>query len=427
MKPKLIFIFFLLAMLKAPLLVCAQTSNERQTFRQYLTELRNNPLNDDLRKNIIQLSLKIYPPVLTPKEYPIYLANAKKEIGTGISSSNCYRAISELNRAIEAAPWMPEAYFNIAMLYEEYAGIEKDINNLQKAISNYNYFLLTKPDAGKTKQTKEKIKDLQALYDGYNKIDQKKLAINSGWRKEFEAALIDGASSSSIFKGASTHISLRLGVNFPAIIPMIVNNNAERYTTSKNYIGAGVYAGLEIWPLYGKNVGIGGYADGSYGSGGVILDVAKTVNYNYGLNAFLGKREIKLILNYAITKTNFSFPSKLAKEWDKPTSQLELGSKRYGAGVRFNFKKERSDLNLMLLLEKLDYLPADQKSIQIFRIGYNKSGKSFIQLDITPNYPVVGNKKYSVDNQYKDNGWYVNFSVAHSFDFFGHRFRNQNW
>ena len=438
MNPKPIFIFFVIVLLNAPLLVYAQTSNERQTFRQYLAELKKNSDNDGLREKIILLSLKIYPPVATPKEYSIHLGNGKKEITGGTSSSNFSIAIGELNKAIEAAPWMPEAYYNIALLYEQYAVLEQNAGYLQKAISNYNYFLLTNPDADKAKKAKESIKDLQTEYGHINKLqedinkkNQKKSAMRSSWREEYEAALIDGARPSSFFKGASIHVSFRLGLNFPSM-PKVANNNADSYTTTKDYYGTGLYAGLEIWPLYGQYFGIGGFADGSYGlSGNISKDqnymYSNKLTYNYGLNAFLGLRQVKLIATYAMTTTNFSVSTFTAAGWDLPSSKVDFGSTRYGGGLRFNFKKKRKDLELMLLLEKLDYLPTNQKPIQIFHVGYIKSGKSFIQLDIAPNYPIIGNKKFAADNQYKDKGLFINFTIAHSFDFFGRRFKNQNW
>ena len=428
----LIFVFCVLCLLSNFNSIYAQALTDRQTLKQYLTELKKNPGNDELRKNIIQLSSKIYPPVPTPKEYSVYMQNAKKEMSAGTTSTSYYNAISELNKAIEAAPWMPEAYYNIAMLYEQYAAIEHDKNDLQKAISSYKYFLLANPDAAKTKQVQEKIRNLQAINGHQNSEQEKKYAVRSNWRNEVKSGLLDGVPLNSIFKGASLHACFRLGFNFPSI-PMLKNNNTGSYTTSMNYYGMGAYAGLELWPLYGQHFGVGGFAEGTYGISGNMMKGGNYIysyklNYNYGLNAFLGFRSVKLLVNYSITTTNFSVSTFTEGGWDLPSSKIDYGTKKYGGGLRFLLKKHRKDLDLMVLSEKVDYLPtARQKNILIYHLGITRSSRGFLQLEIAPDYPTVGHKKYTIDPKFKATGLYINLTMAHSFDFYGRRFRNQNW
>ena len=412
----------------------SQTLSERQLLRQYVVELKNNTGNDQLREKIIVLSRKIYPPVPTHKEYTIHLENAKKTVAVDQpGSSDFYNATVELNRAIEAAPWMPEAYFNIAMLYSQSAEIEHNSEDLQKAIGHYRYFLMANQDANKAKMVKEQIKEIQSEYDEIVKekqkqsvIDQKQATIRSNWRTEYENALMEGIKPSSIFKGASLHIDFRLGVNFQSM-QRVVNNNTGTYTTSKDFYGAGLYGGVEFWPLYGKYFGVGGFADGSYGISDNYTISSSKLNYCYGVNAFIGSRQVKVIGSYAKTTTNIAVSTFKEAGWDLPSSKVDIMSTRYGGGLRFDFKKKRRILDLIVLFEKLDDLPANQQLTPIFHLGYINSGRSFILFEVASNYPVAGKIKYGTDNNFKKENMYINLTLAHSFDFFGRRFPHQNW
>ena len=442
MKPKSVFltiVFYLIFTLNIPHPILAQPLTERQTMRQSVLELKKNSDNEQLREKIILLSLKIYPPIAIPKAYSIHLETAKKTVSAANpTSSDYYTAIAELNQAITEAPWMPEAYFNVAMLYEQYATLEENTGHLQKAISNYKYFLLTKPDAEQEKKANGKIKDLQDEYEhlnkekeSVNKMQEKRTNMRRAWREEYDKALLDGARPSSFFKGVSIHASFRLGVNFPSL-PKVLNNNTGTYTTSKDFYGAGLYGGLELWPLYGKYFGLGGFCDGAYGLSGNMKTgtnylYSNKINYSYGINAFLGSRQVKLIGNYAKTNTSFTVSTFTEAGWDLPSSKVDFGSTRYGGGLRFNFKKKRRDLDLMVLFEKFDFLPANQKLTPVIHLGYINSGRSYLLFEVASNYPAVGEKKYSVENNFKKEGRYINLTFAHSFDFFGRRFANQNW
>jgi len=116
----------------------AQTSTPQQTPQQYVAELQGNPNDDALREKIIKLAREMNPP-------PAVSDAARKYMDRGIAAMEDAKGIDdfkaasdEFTKATNLAPWLGDAYRNLAIAQDK-AG------QYDAALKNLRLYLLTAP------------------------------------------------------------------------------------------------------------------------------------------------------------------------------------------------------------------------------------------------------------------------------------------
>ncbi len=107
-----------------------------------------------LRETIIKLVLKLDPAPAIPEEARRFAVRGKAAIGDANSESEYAEAASEFKRALRAAPWWAETYYNLAVVQEK-AG------QLNEAIRSLKLYLLVAPEAKDFERVKDHIYELE--------------------------------------------------------------------------------------------------------------------------------------------------------------------------------------------------------------------------------------------------------------------------
>lgn len=132
----------------------AMAAGDTDVLNKYLAELKAKPDALELRAKIISFvqSMKSTPP--TPEDAVRAITRGTAVLNTAKDKEGYERAIFELQEAITAAPWIAEAYQNLAIAQEK-AGYYAD------AIQNLQYCLLVNPRARDAQDIKKKLYELE--------------------------------------------------------------------------------------------------------------------------------------------------------------------------------------------------------------------------------------------------------------------------
>ena len=149
----IIVLLFSLILCGSPCLSSAQSQSSQGTLDQYIVDLQKNPDDNALREKIIKLVQEAKKPLAISEEArqhfmmaQTYQKKAKNEVGYKL-------AIDEYKQGLLLAPWLPEAYNNLGILYEM-------VGNYDEAVSSLKLYLLTNPsDAEKAR---DKIIEIEA-------------------------------------------------------------------------------------------------------------------------------------------------------------------------------------------------------------------------------------------------------------------------
>jgi tetratricopeptide (TPR) repeat protein len=111
-------------------------------------------VEERLQRRILQLVRHLDPPPALPEEANRRAAYAMTAFEGATSPKDFDNAIAEWNQALRAAPWWPEAYFNLALVLEKREHYAEAARNLQ-------LYLLAKPDAEDARAVQQKIYSLE--------------------------------------------------------------------------------------------------------------------------------------------------------------------------------------------------------------------------------------------------------------------------
>jgi len=144
-------------------LAAEQAGQLRQALDHYIAALQalpDQPPEDNerrLRERIIKLALKLDPPPAVPDE-------ARQRIAAGQTASKSAKvpkdfipAISEFQRALRLAPWLPDAYFGLG------ESLEKR-RDYPAAIRSFELYLLAAPTAQDTESVQKRMADLRGRF-----------------------------------------------------------------------------------------------------------------------------------------------------------------------------------------------------------------------------------------------------------------------
>jgi tetratricopeptide (TPR) repeat protein len=152
-KIYLAWVIFLTTLLLASFSAYAETADPTAALQQYVANLQKNPDDNALREKIIKLVQEMTPAPTIPEEAhqhfmmaQTYQKKAKSEVGYKL-------AIDEYKQVLLLAPWLPEAYNNLGILYEM-------VGNYDEAASTLKLYLLTNPPDAQS--ARDKIIEIEA-------------------------------------------------------------------------------------------------------------------------------------------------------------------------------------------------------------------------------------------------------------------------
>jgi hypothetical protein len=118
----------------------AQTTNQQQTLNQYVAELQSNPNDTALREKIIALALTMNPPPEVPAESRRHLSRGVAAVEDAKTPDDFKDACNEFQQAATLAPWLANAYRNLAIAQDK-AGL------YDESLASLRLYMLTKPSS----------------------------------------------------------------------------------------------------------------------------------------------------------------------------------------------------------------------------------------------------------------------------------------
>lgn len=118
---------------------CASLTPADQ-FDQLVQQLQKAPDDNALREKIVNLVSAQNPKPAVPEEARRYLARGIAAVQNAKNTEDFKLALPEFRNATNAAPWWPDAYFNLALVQER-------LGDIASAIANYRLYLVLAPNA----------------------------------------------------------------------------------------------------------------------------------------------------------------------------------------------------------------------------------------------------------------------------------------
>jgi uncharacterized caspase-like protein len=146
------------------------SSRDLDQLQQLTTQLQQSPGDQALREKIINLARTMSPPPALPEEAARRTARGIAVYKEAKSVSDYKEAVAEFDKAIMAAPWYADAYYNLGLARakaEEYAG----------ASVNLRLYLLAAPGAKDAAEVKTLIYEMELKQE---KADKERSAASTG-------------------------------------------------------------------------------------------------------------------------------------------------------------------------------------------------------------------------------------------------------
>ena len=156
------FILLALSVILSPV----HAQNPQETLTQYIADLQKNPGDNALREKIIKFTLDMKQKPAIPPEVIKDVGAAEYAIKNAKTEADYADAAREYEKALLAAPWLAQAYYDCGLAYEK-AG------KLKEAIAAFSFYLMAAPDA-KDAQTVQK--EIGGLEYGMKKAAKEKAA-----------------------------------------------------------------------------------------------------------------------------------------------------------------------------------------------------------------------------------------------------------
>lgn len=177
---KTVFVLCFLIIFILTALAGAETGNPQETLKQYMSDLQKNPDDFALREKIIKLVQGMKPQPATPEEAQRHLGRGQAAVEIAKTSDDFLLAISEFKKVLSLAPWLANAYFNLAVVQEK-AG------QFNEAMQNYKLYLLAAPSAADAQEVKTRIYGLELKAERQQKEVQEKTALEQREKQKNEA------------------------------------------------------------------------------------------------------------------------------------------------------------------------------------------------------------------------------------------------
>ena len=120
------------------LISAAQAQTPQQTLNQYVADLQKNPNDYALREKIIKHVQAMKPAPAIPEEAQKYMDRGLAAIEGGKGEEDFRAASAEFSKAVNLAPWLGDAYRNLAIAQDK-------SGQYDTALKNLRLYLLTSP------------------------------------------------------------------------------------------------------------------------------------------------------------------------------------------------------------------------------------------------------------------------------------------
>jgi len=131
-----------------------ESSNPRETLKQYVADLQRNPDDQSLRERIIKLALDMRPPPATPPEALELEGAAEYAFKNAKNEADFADAAKQYEKALLVAPWKATDYFNLGVAQEK-------ARQLRPAIQSFELYLLGAPNANDSEDVRKRIGGLR--------------------------------------------------------------------------------------------------------------------------------------------------------------------------------------------------------------------------------------------------------------------------
>jgi len=142
-----------------------KTGVTQEMLQQFVGELKKNPADHALREKIIKLALTMKPAPTVPEDAERSLVRGSAHFQKAADINGYKKAISEFEAAVNAAPWLAVAYYDLGVAQEKAALYTEAVRNLK-------FYLMAAPDAKNARDVKNNIYalevDIEDLQAGKN-------------------------------------------------------------------------------------------------------------------------------------------------------------------------------------------------------------------------------------------------------------------
>lgn len=152
----LVFIFTFLA-----LAVSASAQSPREELKQMVEQLQKTPADNALREKTINLAVGIKPAPAIPAEAERLEGRAQYAFKNAKSEADMLDAAREYLKAVEAAPWIPDYYFNLCTILEK-------ANRPAEAIRACQFYLIAAPSAADSADVRKRVAGLEYMVERMN-------------------------------------------------------------------------------------------------------------------------------------------------------------------------------------------------------------------------------------------------------------------
>ncbi len=159
-----------------------QEGKLRQALTHYVAALQStsegSSKDQQLREKIIKLAHKIQPPPAVPEKAERRMARGRAAVKAAKNEEGFLRAAKEFQKAVRAAPWLAEGYYNLGVVQDK-AG------RYDGAIRNLKLYMLATPDAPDIKQVRNLIYEIEYRQEeaGRAKVEEREKAARARQEK----------------------------------------------------------------------------------------------------------------------------------------------------------------------------------------------------------------------------------------------------
>ncbi len=235
------------------------------------------------------------------------------------------------------------------------------------------------------------------------------------------------------FKGNGWHINLISGlglVKYPINVNEVGRNTTggfDSLSSRKAGYGYGLQAGAEIWPMFGKHWGFGGYGKVNLGWSprSSITNIA-----NYGVKAIIGAQPFYILFDMGKGIRSVSWThgggDTAAADYRLIEGEANFDVDRISVGIRTLITRDRNtSLNVIISFEQPDYLKDKDKWITLWHLYYWHHNLIKGGIEFTLEYDSPGRVHYPTKESYLDHGFYIALYFSKSFDFFGRPYKGK--
>jgi tetratricopeptide (TPR) repeat protein len=148
-------VLFTVVSLILPAFAAQGAKRPSDELKHDIGELKNNPADRVLREKIIKTVTNMKQPPAVPEEAERNMARGTAFAQKASDNTGYRKAIMEFEAALNAAPWLALAYYNLGVVQEK-SGL------FNEAIQNLKFYLLAAPNAKNAREVKNKIYALEA-------------------------------------------------------------------------------------------------------------------------------------------------------------------------------------------------------------------------------------------------------------------------